>query len=274
MHWLYPTIILLFEIGLVVVLATHLLLRRSGSTETRLAWLLPIILLPLISAVAYLLLGVCRTSGNVRRHREIRDHLPERSMHWRRISRTSNPTSPATTGRSSRSRAAVGLRCHGGTHDGTDGERDRLLRSADRRHRGGDVVHSPAGPTSSSTTRVANASSMLASASRRGVSRRVLVDAMGRAGFSARKPAADSAPRMSVAKHCPPTWAMLWTRLDIRNHRKIIVVDNTIGWIGSQNIAAASFDSNHGSHHGSTAWSDLAVRRCTTCRSCSSRTGP
>ena len=75
MHWLYPTIILLFEIGLVVVLATHLLLRRSGSTETRLAWLLLIILLPLIGAVAYLLLGVRRTSGNVRRHREIRGSL-------------------------------------------------------------------------------------------------------------------------------------------------------------------------------------------------------
>jgi cardiolipin synthase len=34
---------------------------------------------------------------------------------------------------------------------------------------------------------------------------------------------------------------LLWARLDIRNHRKIFIIDNQIAYIGSQNIASESF---------------------------------
>ena len=47
--------IILLEVCLVLGLALHILLRRTGSTEARLPWLLLVILLPYAGAIALLL---------------------------------------------------------------------------------------------------------------------------------------------------------------------------------------------------------------------------
>ncbi|MFM7809697.1 MAG: phospholipase D-like domain-containing protein, partial [Planctomycetota bacterium] len=45
-----------------------------------------------------------------------------------------------------------------------------------------------------------------------------------------------------VAEALPVTlFRLVFARLDIRNHRKLLIVDGTIAWVGSQNIADASF---------------------------------
>ena len=83
----------------------------------------------------------------------------------------------------------------------------------------------------------------LIAAAGRGVTCRVLVDAQGSARFlrshSARALRAKGV-RVVAALPVHPLRA-LFARIDIRNHRKMIIVDSQIGWIGSMNIAAPEF---------------------------------
>jgi len=85
--------------------------------------------------------------------------------------------------------------------------------------------------------RVADA---LARAARRGVAVRVLMDAIGsREGLKGLAPAL----RAAGAEVLPVMPLRLWgpnaARFDLRNHRKIVVVDGTSAFFGSQNIVSA-----------------------------------
>jgi cardiolipin synthase len=90
--------------------------------------------------------------------------------------------------------------------------------------------------------RVADA---LARASSRGVSCRVLGDGFG-SWFSFRRWAKQlRAQGMEVLLLMPPRlWGPKAVRLDLRNHRKIAVIDGRIGYVGSQNIVDP--DANRG----------------------------
>jgi len=83
----------------------------------------------------------------------------------------------------------------------------------------------------------------LRQAARRGVEVRLLVDGVGSKNFlrSDVRHALEKAG-VKVAAALPVSLIrMLFSRLDIRNHRKLLVVDGVIAWVGSQNIAEASF---------------------------------
>jgi cardiolipin synthase A/B len=84
--------------------------------------------------------------------------------------------------------------------------------------------------------------SALERAARRGVKCRLLIDAVG-----------SSRDRRAIAKRLTGTGVELrlilplrfWnqaTRLDLRNHRKIVVVDGLIGWVGSQNMHRIEYE--------------------------------
>jgi cardiolipin synthase len=83
----------------------------------------------------------------------------------------------------------------------------------------------------------------LARAARRGVATRLLVDALGSKAFLS------SETRMLLEKAGVQVTAALpvslvravLARLDLRNHRKLLVVDGQVAWTGSQNIAEAAF---------------------------------
>jgi cardiolipin synthase len=82
----------------------------------------------------------------------------------------------------------------------------------------------------------------LGRAARRGVRCRVLADAIG-----SRSPLRTLRPKLTalgVAVHeMLPVRLVPWkkARLDLRNHRKIAVVDGRVGYTGSQNLVAAAF---------------------------------
>lgn len=83
----------------------------------------------------------------------------------------------------------------------------------------------------------------LIAACKRGVTCRVLVDGQGSASFLK----SDSCATMrkagiSVVAALPTHYLRaLFHRIDIRNHRKMMIVDTSIGWLGSMNIAAPEF---------------------------------
>ena len=77
-------------------------------------------------------------------------------------------------------------------------------------------------------------------AAARGVECRVLIDAIGSRQWSRQVTRRLVAPRIRVARSLPVApWRRGSARADLRNHRKIAVIDGVIGHIGSQNIVDA-----------------------------------
>ncbi|MCC5991303.1 MAG: cardiolipin synthase [Rhodobacteraceae bacterium] len=106
-------------------------------------------------------------------------------------------------------------------------------------------------------TRMANA---LINAARRGVACRVLVDDHG-ARWLIRSPLWGAMQQAGVAvdRAAPvgnPLISLLFQRIDLRNHRKIVVVDNRLSWVGSRNCADAAFSIKPRY----APWVDLLVR--------------
>lgn len=81
-------------------------------------------------------------------------------------------------------------------------------------------------------------------ASERGVKCRLLIDAVGSA--SARNAILRRLAGTGVEVHLilPLRFWNRATRADLRNHRKIVVVDGKIGWIGSQNMHRMEYEPN------------------------------
>lgn len=77
----------------------------------------------------------------------------------------------------------------------------------------------------------------------RGVVCRVLVDGVGSREFLRTQTCSElRACGVEVVEALPATlWRLPLARLDLRNHRKIAVLDGTVGYTGSQNLAEASF---------------------------------
>ncbi|MFM8262357.1 MAG: cardiolipin synthase [Pirellula sp.] len=82
-------------------------------------------------------------------------------------------------------------------------------------------------------------------AAKRGVVCRVMADGLGSRGII-RSPLwramQESGAKMAVALPIGKTpLAPLWTRVDLRNHRKILIIDNRVTYCGSQNCADPEF---------------------------------
>jgi cardiolipin synthase len=83
----------------------------------------------------------------------------------------------------------------------------------------------------------------LSRAVKRGVTCRVLIDALGSRAWAARTMDALAAAGVSVRLVLPLTLRhRRSTRADLRNHRKIAIIDGRIGYVGSQNIVNADFN--------------------------------
>jgi cardiolipin synthase len=81
----------------------------------------------------------------------------------------------------------------------------------------------------------------LARAARRGVKVRVLMDAIGsRAGLKGLGPGLRAAGAEVIAVMPLRLWGPNAARFDLRNHRKIVVVDDVCAFFGSQNVVSPS----------------------------------
>ncbi len=82
-------------------------------------------------------------------------------------------------------------------------------------------------------------------AAERGVKVRALADALGSRKFVAsdhwRELGASTADVRAALPIGNPLWTLIRGRIDLRNHRKLLVVDNDIAWCGSQNVADPEF---------------------------------
>ncbi|MGJ7442449.1 cardiolipin synthase [Aquipuribacter sp. MA13-6] len=102
----------------------------------------------------------------------------------------------------------------------------------------------------------------MARAVRRGVTVRVLLDHIGSWGSPGYRRTLRELTATGAQWHLMLPVQPLrgrYQRPDLRNHRKIVVVDGTVGWAGSQNLVDASYNKLANRRRG-LRWQDLMVR--------------
>ncbi|MFT4148721.1 MAG: cardiolipin synthase [Paracoccaceae bacterium] len=236
--------ILLFATHYIItgVVIWRVLLRDMMLPSVRLAWVMVVGLVPVAGVIAYLLFGEVRVRRTDRQH--------AREVERRLLAAWGAGDSPPEIPVQAIPAFAMGHATSG--MDPVGGNRATLLPEDDSAiddmvahiGRARSTVHVlfyiwlP----DTSGTRMAEA---VIEAARRGVACRVLVDDVGsrrltRSPLWARMRAAGV--RLAIALPVGnPLVEALYKRLDLRNHRKIVVVDNRTTWAGSRNCADAAF---------------------------------
>lgn len=87
--------------------------------------------------------------------------------------------------------------------------------------------------------------SALIAAAQRGVNCRVLIDAVGSQKWAGSVISALRGTGVEAHEIMPVGLFRRRTRLDLRNHRKLAIIDSRVGFIGSQNIVAATATSSN-----------------------------
>jgi cardiolipin synthase len=240
-----PIVAVVAEFAARVIVAAVILVRSRGTPAVRLAWLVVVFALPVVGIVAYLLVGEVRFGRRrARRHRQIAERITV--QHVARVLKP--PPSDAIVLEEHRQVAHLaesvgGNRPHGGHEMRLFGDTDLFIQALVE-----DIEHAQAHChlefyiflADHSGTRVAEA---LTRAAGRGVACRVLVDGVGSQAFlrsDLRR--SMEAEGVRVVEALPASLLRLaFARIDLRNHRKVAVIDGAIGYCGSQNIADAEF---------------------------------
>jgi len=234
-------VLLVFVVQAAFVLRALL---RSGLTPSaRLAWVTIILALPVVGLGAYALFGEIRMARAQReRIRDIRHRLNAAQIGQDSPrAEISGPARPAfAAGQATSQFPPVAGNLLTLLPEG-DAMMNDIISAIDAAHDHVHMLYYIWLPDDTGT-RMAQA---LCGASRRGVTCRVLVDDHGARHLirSAlwRQMAAAGVALQRAAPLGNPFISLLFGRIDLRNHRKIVVVDNRLSWVGSRNCADAAF---------------------------------
>jgi cardiolipin synthase len=245
MHWIGPTLLLIAHVGLILFLVTVILLRRGGTSDARLAWIVFIVLAPFLGAIAYVFLGGARIAGRRRRrHAHIHSAYALSRGESAQYLQDSHADIPEPYDRVFSLAGAVSETDVLGGNSlelvGRPGDfADRIERDIDEAT---ESVHmlSYIYLDDEVGRRIGQA---LMRARGRGVAVRLQVDSVGSRCFlksGLRREIEHSG--VLVAEMLPARLLRAaFSRMDIRNHRKIAIIDNAIAWVGSRNIASPDF---------------------------------
>ncbi len=242
---LLPYVVFIGEFVLKLTLVAIIVLRgRSGKPGANLAWIVLVLALPFVGLIVYLLIGEVRLGGRrEKRHRTIVDR-----MHAPALIAAARPTSPPQVQSAFRTLAVLGEAV--GDHVPRNGNVLQLITDTDvfvqslveDIEQAADHCHLLfyIFLDDHSGARVGQA---LIQAARRGVRCRVLADGVGSRRFlRSSLRASMKQAGVEVVEALPAKLLRLaLARLDLRNHRKIAVIDGAIGYTGSHNLADAQF---------------------------------
>jgi cardiolipin synthase A/B len=218
-------------------------LRPHRQPASRLAWIIVILVVPIVGMVGYLLLGEARLSPERRAlGRKIEAELPRPSGDEAasRVLRACPHDPPFALARTVNRLDPTSANKATLAHDSNDAI-DLMVRDIDSAERGAHACFY-IWLADNNGLKIKEA---FIRAARRGVAVRVLADALGSRRLinsSHWKDMLDSGCEMRVALPVGnPLWTLIRGRVDLRNHRKLMVVDNRIAWCGSQNAADPEF---------------------------------
>jgi len=237
-------ILVALEIALQVLFVVRALLRTHREPSARMAWVLAIVTVPVVGIVAYVLFGetnigrrrIARMRAALKRlpsfhdfgHAETRPSVPERYQPLFRVGHSISDY-PAAEGN------------EGTLLADSDAAIDAMVADIDA---ASDHVHVLFYIWLVDN----NGMKMIAAlkrAAERGVTCRVMVDDIGSRTLTRSahwRDMASAGVKLAIALPVGnPLLRPLKGRIDMRNHRKIVVIDNRVTYCGSQNCADAAF---------------------------------
>ncbi len=242
----WPIILFITELVLKILMIAVVILQRKKTSSAKLAWILLIIFIPLGGSILYMLVGT-RRLGSIRRrrHKKIIAQIPQSiSSHKNCCTAVKNGeikekfhsiASIAETVGASFVLGGNNATLFGDSKKWAEALAEDICNAKKHCH-----ILSYIMLDDKAGTLISDA---MVDASARGVQCRLLLDSMGSKDFLHSKTCArlrDNNIQVVEALPANILRAAL-VRLDLRNHRKIAVIDNEIGYMGSNNIAEASF---------------------------------
>lgn len=240
---MWPSSFVLFHTLATLALIARVLLRPRMEPSVRLAWIMVIEAVPMAGMIAYLLFGEVRMNqAEVQRMADARDRLTGLRL----------PSPHVVTDPPAHASQVIAANFAVGGMNAVGGNRIRLLEESDEAiERMVDAINSAHDHVhllfyiwlpDESGTKVADA---IMRAAHRGVACRVIVDALGsralvRSHLWSQMQEA-GAECVTAFPWGLPFISILFRRLDLRNHRKVVVVDNRLAITGSRNCADMAF---------------------------------
>ncbi|MGN0063545.1 MAG: cardiolipin synthase [Nocardioides sp.] len=233
--------------------------RRPASSS---AWLLLILFVPVVGFPAYWLIGSPWVHG--------RRHLVQAEANALLARATESlpqipygaVVSPGLASVITMNRRLTGLPCVTGTEEGLYGDTDEFFQAlADEIDAAQHYVHVEfyIVARDASTERVFAA---MFAAVQRGVTVRLLLDHLGSRKYPGRRQMLKALTDGGVQwHHMMPIDPLRrrWRRPDLRNHRKLMVVDGEVAFVGSHNLIADTYGSAANERVG-RRWKDLSMR--------------
>lgn len=237
--WVLTGVLLLVELAVVL----RAMLRPLREPASRIAWVIAILVVPVVGVVAYLLLGEARISAR-RRARyaaiEARMPRPDGDPEAAQLLGGSAYAAPFALGRSVNGLPPT-LYNRAALASGSDAAIAAMIANIDAAT---GTVHFCFYIWLADSNGLKFKEALLRAA-QRGVKVRALADALGSRQFIRSEHWHDLASGGVDARVALPVGGLFWTlirgRVDLRNHRKVLVVDNRIAWCGSQNCADPEF---------------------------------
>lgn len=236
---------LVIELILRLSLATIVVLRKGARPSVATAWVLIVVAFPLMGILAYMMVGESRLGSRRRKaHKTILDLFDKARFHKhddpRALEIALDPID----------KQIVHIAQRASHSPATSGNLTKLIGDSSQCVEQLIADIEKATKSVHSTTyiwlddRVGEAiGNALMAACARGVTCRVLADGQGSRAFLKSALCRRMRERGVQVVAALPTHFLraLLHRIDVRNHRKLIVIDCDIGWMGSMNIAAPEF---------------------------------
>jgi cardiolipin synthase A/B len=249
-------------IDLAVRITALIVVPRNRRPQTALAWLLAIFFIPYIGILFFVVLGRARLPrGRRRKQREINAYILDTTEGIERV-RREPPWPPwlepvVELNRNLGSMPLVG----GNVAELYDHDQDALDAMTAEIDAATSTVHAEFYILSlDDTTRPFFEA--LGRARERGVVVRVLLDHLGNSGYPGFGPAKRMLTSMGVEWHLMLPFQPLRGRIqrpDLRNHRKLLVIDGQIAFTGSQNIIEEPYQKRKNRRKG-LRWRDFMAR--------------
>lgn len=244
-----------------IALSVRVIMRRTSVSNT-LAWLLLLLFIPLVGIIFYAMIGENRLGRRrAGRAADLSAELEHKAVAiWTAAHDDWSAKGASYTTLAKLGTAVSGLPPLRGNElellSDANVVLDRLIADIDASKSHCHMLYYIWMPTGRGVA-VADA---LIRAAERGVSCRVLVDAVGSKAFlRSELPERMTAAGVRVVEALPVNAVrMLFSRIDLRNHRKIAVIDGLIGYSGSQNLTDETFTSRKRRKVG--PWIDATVR--------------
>ena len=236
--------------------------RRKPSVA--LGWLLAIFLIPYVGIIAFLLFGSAKLPPSRRaQQREVNELIRSRTDEEAILGREDHLSEALVTSAQLNYRLGALPMTHGNDFTLEPDNHQCMLDMAAEVDRATDYVHFEFYIVAIDEATRPLLDALLA-AHARGVKVRILIDHVGSLGYPGYAELVKMLNASGVSwRRCLPVrpWKLEYQRPDLRNHRKILVVDGTVAYTGSQNVIHRTYNKRKNLKKG-FEWKDLSVR-CT-----------